>query len=91
MKKFKEGDLIYSVIKTYPKVEFFMNDGVQNSMYYNRLNYLTSSSRVPHGHIGLNDFPHIEFNGIIVENTFYILTEGGDIINAENGDRLIIE
>lgn len=87
MKKFKPGDIFLNRVKAYPKVEFFVNSGSVDSVYYNRT-IQSPASVVPDGHIGLNNFPNpIETR---VE-TFYVLAEDEDAIVTEAGDQITIE
>lgn len=74
MKKFKDGDIIYNAIKTYPKVRFFANSG---SLYYN-------NSKNPGT---INDFlriPEIQDQCLLLlENGGILLAENGNFIKQE--------
>jgi len=52
MKKFKNSDIFYNIIKTYPKVKFFMNAG---QGHIGKQNYPAETSRIPIESIGLFD------------------------------------
>lgn len=90
MKKFKDGDIFYNVIKAYPKVRLFCNAGQGR---YGKQNYPPASSGIPIESAGL--FEHINpvyagpSSGIEINN--WILAENGDFLLAENGDNLILE
>lgn len=89
-KKFKESDIFLNRVKTYPKVEFFVNSGSVDSVYYNRT-IEPPASAVPDGHVDLNNFPNqIETPAAPVE-TFYVLAEDEDAIVTEAGDQITIE
>ena len=90
MKKFKPGDIFLNRVKAYPKVEFFVNSGSVDSVYYNRT-IEPPASAVPDGHVGLSNFPNqIETPAAPVE-TFYVLAEDEDAIVTEAGDQITIE
>lgn len=89
MKKFKKEEILHNTIKTFPKVEIFLNAG---KMFLDRQNYYDGASQIPYGSIGLNELinPVITFgttgtpsNGIYLEN-------GTDFLLAEN-DNFIIQ
>lgn len=92
LKKFRKNDIFINRIKAYPKVEFFVNSGSVDSVYYNR-QIEPSGSNIPDGHVGLYDLikavPEVETTGSIDTNK--ILTEDSDNIATEVGDNLIIE
>ena len=44
MKKFKDSEIFYNVIKCYPKVEFFINAGV---VHFKKQNYPASAFDTP--------------------------------------------
>ena len=48
MKKFKDGDVFHNTIKTYPKVNLFLNNG---GMHYNRKS--NENTSIPTGSVGL--------------------------------------
>lgn len=80
MKKFKNGDIIYNSIKTYPKVRFLVNSG---SITYNN-----DADR--NGNAVLFDF--LRNPPIIVETEgCLLLQEDGGQILTENGDPISIE
>ena len=87
MKKFKPGDIFLNRVKAYPKVEFFVNSGSVDSVYYNRT-IESPASVVPDGHIGLNNFPNPIETAV---ETFYVLAEDEDAIVTEAGDQITIE
>ena len=60
MKKFKDGEIIYNVIKTHPKVEFFVNAGI---VHFDKQNYPAAASNTPIESVSLFDFPHIVYPG----------------------------
>lgn len=83
MKKFKNGDIIYNAIKTYPKVRFFVNSG---SVYYNNRadtegNAVifallpTTSGYIPPGELDCN---------LLKEDGFVLLTEDSENLVLEN-------
>ncbi len=81
MKKFKNGDIIYNSIKTYPKVRFLVNSG---SITYNN-----DADR--NGNAVLFDFlrtPPTITEGVI---DCLLLQEDGGQILTENGDPISIE
>ena len=57
MKKFKPGDIFLNRVKAYPKVEFFVNSGSVDSVYYNRT-IQESGSIVSDGYLGLGTSPN---------------------------------
>ena len=87
MKKFKPGDIFLNRVKAYPKVEFFVNSGSVDSVYYNRT-IEPPASAVPDGHIGLSNFPNQIETPV---ETFYVLAEDEDAIVTEAGDQITIE
>lgn len=81
MKKFKNGDIIYNSIKTYPKVRFLVNSG---SITYN-------NDADTNGNAVLFDFlrnPSITTEEVV---DCLLLQENGDQILTENGDPISIE
>ena len=87
MKKFKPGDIFLNRVKAYPKVEFFVNSGSVDSVYYNRT-IEPPASAIPDGHIGLSNFPNPIETPV---ETFYVLAEDEDAIVTEAGDQITIE
>lgn len=79
MKKFKNGDIIYNSIKTYPKVKFLVNSG---SITYNN-----DADRS--GNAVLFDFLRIPET--TQSQNCLLLQEGGDQILTENGDPITVE
>lgn len=78
MKKFKNGDIIYNAIKTYPKVRFFANSG---SLYYNNTKYPAV----------INDFLRSPPTAPIETDECLLLLEDGGIILAENTNFIELE
>ena len=90
MKKFKPGDIFLNRVKAYPKVEFFVNSGSVDSVYYNRT-IESPTSAIPDGHIVLNNFPNPVETPVAPVETFYVLAEDEDAIVTEAGDQITIE
>lgn len=94
MKKFRDGEIFYNVIRAYPKVKFFANNG---RVRYDRQNYPSAASNVPVESVGLFDLINREYagpignadTGPVIDNA--LLTEGGDFLITEAGDNIIIE
>ena len=91
MKKFKDGDIFYNIIRCYPKVEFFSNGGV---VHFNRQNYPAITSPVPVESLALFelvnpiqlilDTSEIPDGSLLAENGDSLLTQGGDFILIES-------
>lgn len=92
MKKFKEGEIFRNVIKAYPKVQFFANNGL---VRFDRQNYPAAESNIPIESIGLFDLIHTVYAGPTAGGEAGIdnglLTEAGDFLITESGDNIIIE
>jgi hypothetical protein len=58
LKKFRENDIYINRVRAYPKVEFFVNSGSVNSVYYNRI-------KEPQGLSGSQDSGFVYLNRII--------------------------
>jgi hypothetical protein len=63
LKKFRKNDIYINRVKAYPKVEFFVNSGSVESVYYNRVNENRTSRKDGHAH--LNDIVGGFFEGQI--------------------------
>lgn len=93
MKKFRPGDIFLNRVKAYPKVEFFVNSGSVDSVYYNRT-IQSSGSAVSDGYLALNNFPNppeAPPASPAPPETFYVLAEDSDAIVTEAGDQITIE
>jgi hypothetical protein len=89
MKKFKEGEIRYNVIKTHPKFEMYSNGGI---VRFNRQNYPSVESDVPIESISISELIHkipVAVAASALDNA--ILAENSDPITAESGDNLIVE
>lgn len=76
MKKFKKEEILHNTIKTYPKVEIYLNNG---QLFLDRQNYYDGASQIPYGSIGLNELinPVITYNGFSITLSNGILLENG--------------
>jgi hypothetical protein len=63
LKKFRKNDIYINRVKAYPKVEFFVNSGSVESVYYNRVSENRTSRKDGHAH--LNDIVGGFFEGQI--------------------------
>ena len=87
-KKFRKNDIYVNRVKTYPKVEFFLNSGSINTVYYNRTQQI--SGTVKDGHIYVQNVIN-EDPLEIIELDGALLIEGEDFIITENGEFILIE
>ena len=86
MKKFKDGEIIYNVIKAHPKVEFFANSGV---VHYNKQNHPAASSNTPLESVSLFDFPNKIYSGPIAPDFVSEFVINGNNLNGLNNIGLI--
>lgn len=86
MKKFNKSDIFHNIIRTYPKVEFFYNNG---TLFLDRQNYPDASSDIPFGNIGLYELVNRIYSNI--PGDLAILTESTDFLASENNFNLIQE
>lgn len=63
LKKFDQNDLLVNRMKTHPKVEFIVNSGSSNSVYYDRT-VVHPGSALPDGAVGFNKISTNQIYGI---------------------------